>query len=180
MNLFNRVVVVLLLLALSVTMIVVAVLPVQVVDFIKAVFDPMVITPLDRIVLILATAIVTIVSVALIYAEIRPEKPKGVKLRDINGGVAELSTESIAARIKQMAESMPDIRQVTPTVVSRGNSVDIKVGLVANPGVDVSQKASEVVQTIRNLVEKDIGIKVGKLRVNIKYDTRVAQQPQKA
>ncbi|MBI2952818.1 MAG: alkaline shock response membrane anchor protein AmaP [Chloroflexi bacterium] len=178
MNLFNRVVVVLVLLALFVSTVILAILPEQMVNFIQTAFTPSAYTPLGRIVLILIAAVVGIVCVLLVYAEIKPERPKGVRLTQVKGGAAELSTESIAGRIRQAAEAMPDIRKVTPAVVSHGSRVDIRIELLANPGVDVSLKASEVVQTIRDLVERDIGVKVGKLRVNIKYDTHIAPQAQ--
>ena len=180
MNLINRVVVVLLFLVLSITMIVVALLPGLVAGIIMTALVPINGTPIDRPGLTLSAVIVVIVSALIIYVETRPEPSKGVKLGQIKGGVAELSTESIASRIKHAAEAMQDIRQVTPSVLSRGNAVDVKIGLIANPGIDVSQKASEVVDAVRDLVEKDIGVKVGKLRVNIKYDTHAAQQAQKA
>lgn len=180
MNLFNRVVVILSILALTVTMIVVAVLPEQALRLLQTTLDSMVITTFDRIILIVITALTAIVSVLIIFAEIRPERTKGVKLSQVKGGVAELSTESIAGRIRQATETIPDVRQVMPSVVSHGRSIDVTVTLLANPGVDVSRKASEVMQVVRELVERDIGVKLGKLRANIKYDTVPAQQAQKA
>ncbi len=172
MNFFNRVVVVLLFLVLALSIIVVAILPEQFVRLMQTTFDPMNITPLDRIALFVGAAVVVIVSLLIVQVEIRPEKRRAVHLAQVQGGKAELSTESIAGRIRQTTESMPDVRQVTPAVTSRGRSVDVHLGLTANPGIDVSQKASEIVQVVRNLVEKDIGVKVNKLKVNIKYDSK--------
>lgn len=179
MNVFNRILIVLLLLAVSVLSIIAAVLPEGVVALIRATFVPAEITPLTRIVLIVAAALVSIVSLLIIYAEIRPARHKGVQLAQVKGGVAELSTESIAARIRQAAESMPDVRQISPSVVSHGKSVDINISLLANPGVDVSSKSSEIVQLARDLVERDIGVKVSKIRVNVKYDASASSQVQK-
>ncbi|MCL5264971.1 MAG: alkaline shock response membrane anchor protein AmaP [Chloroflexi bacterium] len=175
MNLFNRVVVVLLLLALSITSIVTAILPEQIIRLIQETFAPLVITSFDRIVLIVTAAVVTIVALVLIYLEIKPAQLRGVRLTQVKGGKAELSTESIAGRIKQVTEVLPDVQRATPSVVSRGASVDVHVGIVATPGIDVSHKASEVVQVVRNLVETDMRIKLGKLKVSIKYELPAPQ-----
>jgi uncharacterized alkaline shock family protein YloU len=171
-NLFNRVVVILLFLALALALIFVAILPDQFVGWMQTMFNPMSITPLGRVELFVAAAIIVVASVLIVQAEIRPDRRRGVHLAQVKGGMAELSTDSIAGRIKQAAEAMPDVRQVTPSVASRGRSVDVHVGLIANPGIDVSQKANDVVQAVRDLVEKDIGVKVGKLQVNIKYEAK--------
>lgn len=172
MNIFNRVIVVLLFIILSTLLIAAAVLPEQMLEAMRNTLSAMVITPLDRIVLVFAAAIVTIISLFVIAAEVRPPRAKGVRLRQISGGTAELSTESIAARIKQTVEALADIREAIPLVKSHGSSVDVAIALVASQGIDVSQKAADVVQAVRDLLEKDIRVKVGKLRVNIKYDKR--------
>jgi hypothetical protein len=171
---------VLLLLTLSVASIIAAIIPQAVVELIHSTFVPGEITPLGRILLVIAAALVSIVSLLTMYAEIRPAKRKAVQLAQVKGGVAELSTESIASRIRQAVEGVADVRQVTPIVISHGKTVDISIGLISNPGVDVSRKSSEIVQLVRDLMERDIGVRVSKIRVNVKYDSLPSSQIQKA
>ena len=180
MNLLNRIVLVILAVALSVIFIVLAIMPEQIVDVIRLLSANATVTPLDRIALVVVAAVVTIIALLLINAEVHTEQRKGVQLTQVSGGQAELSTDSIAQRVKQEVETLPDVVQAAPVVTSRGKSVDVRLTLHTNTNVDVPNKASEVVQATRNVVEQGMGVKLGKLNVTIKYQSQTASTPHKA
>lgn len=170
-NVVNRIVVILLLVAITATAIVAAAVPDQILLAIKQTFGPMTINLLDRIVLAAVAVVVTIVSAFLIRAELVRAKRRGVSLGNVAGASAQLSTDSIASRLKDKLEALPNIRSASPKVTSRGSSVEIEVNLLTDPGVDVSQKATEAAGVIRETVEKDMGVKIarGGPKVDIKY-----------
>ncbi|MBI4321538.1 MAG: hypothetical protein HY675_23845 [Chloroflexi bacterium] len=180
MNVFNRIVMVLLALAVSIVFIITAIIPEHIVFFGQLLFDNMVITPVDRIVLIIGAAFVTILALVLINAELRGERRKGVVLAQVAGARAELTTDSIGQRVRQEVELLSEVAQAVPSVASRGGSVDIQLVLLTTAGHEVPNKVSEVVQTVRKVVEQGMGVKVGKLNVIIKYQPQPVPSAQKA
>jgi hypothetical protein len=170
-NVINRIVVILLLLAVTACVIILAAVPDQILTTIKQTFGPMTISLLDRIVLGAVAIVVAVGSAFLIRAELARPKLRGVVLGGVEGASAQLATDSIAARLKDKLEALPSVRSASPKVISRGTSVVIEVNLLTDPGVDVSQKATEAAAVIRETVEKGMGVKIAKggPKVDIKY-----------
>ncbi len=173
MNFVNRIVVILLIVAIIFAAIGAAAYPDQIVLGMQALFDPMRIEFLDRVILAVVAIVATVGGAMLIRLELRREKPRGVVLANVEGASAQLQTESIAERLKQVLEALPDIHSASPKVKSLGKSVDILVILQADSGVDVTQKAAEAAAVIRDTVEKGMGVVLakGSPKVDIKYHT---------
>jgi uncharacterized alkaline shock family protein YloU len=171
--------VVITLLLLSLVAILVAVFPESTVNYLWELFNTLEITTFGRMILTVAFGFTAICALTVIYFEVRPEGRRGVLLSEVKGGKAELSTDTIASRIKETVEALPDVVRSTPMVVSRGSYVDVRMDIIASPGTDVSAKASEVVQVVRNLAEKELRIKITNPKVHIKYGS-LAPQKQKA
>ncbi len=58
---------------------------------------------------------------------------------------------------------------VAPTVKAKGGAVDIKLEIETAPDVDVPMKTDEVVEVTREIIEEDMGLKLGKLDVRMRY-----------
>jgi hypothetical protein len=57
---------------------------------------------------------------------------------------------------------------VVPSVKPRGVAVDIKLEIEAAPDVDIPMKTDEVVEVTRDVIEQDMGLKLGKLDVHMR------------
>ena len=104
----------------------------------------------------------------LLYLELRPERPRGVRIRSAEGGTAEIDVVSISQRLEWHLDQLSEIISVTPTVRSRGHSVDIKLDMEAGPNIDVPMKTDEVVEVTREILEENMGLKLGKLDVQMR------------
>lgn len=105
----------------------------------------------------------------LIGLEIWGGQRRGVRIRTVQGGSAELDTSSIGRRLSWQLDQLAEIISVVPIVKSKGGSVDIKLEIEAAPDVDVPMKTDEVVEVTRDLIEQDMGLKLGKLDVHMRY-----------
>jgi hypothetical protein len=105
----------------------------------------------------------------LVGLEIWSGQRRGVRIRTVQGGSAELDTTSIGRRLSWQLDQLAEIITVVPTVKSKGGSVDIKLEIEAAPEVDVPMKTEEVVDVTRDLIEEDMGLKLGKLDVRMRY-----------
>jgi hypothetical protein len=105
----------------------------------------------------------------LVGLEIWSGQRRGVRIRTVQGGSAEIDTTSIGRRLSWQLDQLAEIISVVPIVKSKGGSVDIKLEIEAAPDVDVPMKTDEVVDVTRDLIEQDMGLKLGRLDVHMRY-----------
>jgi hypothetical protein len=113
--------------------------------------------------------IALIVFGVLIGLEIWSGQRRGVRIRTAQGGQAELDTSSISRRLSWQLDQLAEVISVVPIVKSKGGSVDIKLEIEAAPDIDVPMKTDEVVEVTRDLIEQDMGLKLGRLDVHMRY-----------
>jgi hypothetical protein len=106
---------------------------------------------------------------SLFVAEIWTGRRRGVRVRTVEGGSVELDTDSIGRRLVWHLDQLAEVITVIPNVKSRGSAVDIKLEVETAPDVDVPMKTDEVVDVTRDIVEEDMGLKLGKLDVHMRY-----------
>jgi hypothetical protein len=94
---------------------------------------------------------------------------RGVRIRTVQGGSAELDTGSIGRRLAWHIDQLAEIVSVVPLVKSKGGSVDIQLEIETAPEVDVPMKTDEVVDATRVIIEQELGLKLGKLDVRVRY-----------
>lgn len=105
----------------------------------------------------------------LLGAEILSGRRRGVRIRTAEGGLAEIETNSIGRRLEWHLDQLAEVVSVVPTVKSRGGSVDILLEVETAPDIDVPMKTDEVVNVTRDIIEQDMGLKIGKLDVRVRY-----------
>jgi hypothetical protein len=105
----------------------------------------------------------------LIGLEIWSGRQRGVRIRTVQGGSAELDIASISRRLEWHLDQLAEIISVAPVVKSKGGSVDIKLEIETAPDVDVPMKTDEVVEVTRDIIEQEMGLKLGKLDVHMRY-----------
>ncbi|MBW7882885.1 MAG: hypothetical protein H3C34_09650 [Caldilineaceae bacterium] len=104
----------------------------------------------------------------LIFMEFLSARRRGVRIRTAEGGSAELDTTSVARRLQWHLDQLAEIITVVPTVRSRGGSVDIRLEIETAPEIDIPMKTDEVVDVTREIIEQDMGLKLGKLDVRMR------------
>ena len=104
----------------------------------------------------------------LLWLEVLALRRRGVRVRTAEGGSVEVETNSIGRRLEWHLDQLAEIITVVPMVKSKGLSVDIKLEIEAAPDVDVPMKTNEVVEVTRDIIEQDLGLKLGKLDVHMR------------
>jgi hypothetical protein len=104
----------------------------------------------------------------LFWLELWAGRRRGVRIRTVEGGSAEVDTTSVGRRLEWHLDQLAEIIRVVPIIRSRGGSVDIKLEIEAAPDVDIPMKTDEVVEVTRDIVEQDMGLKLGKLDVHVR------------
>lgn len=171
MNVFNRVVVILLVLGIIFTMPILMIAPRPFIGILAQQLTT--IEPLidfrAQLVIVLVGVIVLLLCAVILWLELRRPALRTVKLRQVSGGEAELTTDSIAQRLAYNIDQLADVVRVTPTVISKGRGVEVLLDLETSPDVDVPSKTEEVCQVARQVIEERMGLELHKIRVNIKH-----------
>ncbi len=177
MNLFNRIFTILVLLALIPLAAIAMVSPREGIDSLHTwltALDDSLYGPFLRVIGSLA---LIVASFALLLLEVRrPPRPR-VVVGEIEGAIAELSIEAIAQRLRRELTALPDVRAVNPTIRPRRGGVDVRLDVSTNPDVDVPSKAAEVGRLARESLEQRMGLKVGRLWVNIAHEAGAPLAP---
>ncbi|MFQ5594077.1 MAG: alkaline shock response membrane anchor protein AmaP [Anaerolineae bacterium] len=174
MNVFNRIIVILLLLVsvpLLLLMIGVVAFPVQAADVFSALIGTLRDISTTTKLLIIATSLLLLIAdIALLWFELRrPATSRTVRIKQVTGGEAEMSTDSIEGRLAYNIDQLADIIRVTPTVSGRGKGVDVMLDVETRPDIDVPVKTEEVMAVARQVVEDRMGLELTRIRVNLRH-----------
>lgn len=118
----------------------------------------------------IAMGVVTILLFGtLLWLEVWPRRRKGVRIHTREGGLVELDTASISRRLEWHLDQLAEVITVVPVVKARGDAVDIHLEVETAPEIDVPMKTDEVVEVTRDIIEQDMGLRLGKLDVRIRH-----------
>jgi hypothetical protein len=179
MNVFNRLVVIVLL-VVSMIVLPVALVLVPARPEIVAVIGQqglgrlMAISGQNRIPFILggaALALLTFILCGLLlWLELRRPHGKAVRVQKVSGGEAKVTTDSIARRLEYNLDQLADVISVKPKVMGRGKGVYIRLNVETGPEIDVPAKTEEISRVAKEVIEERMGLKLaGKLEINIKH-----------
>jgi hypothetical protein len=166
MNIFNRVVLVILLLVAMVLCTLVLVLPLSTLrtiafqagnlaDLLERV-RPIALLPIG----ILLALILDLAGVLLIILEVRRPAAKSITVEQTSGGEVTLSIASIADQLKTEVGQLPDVLQARPRVSAKRNGVVVELDAKIAAEAGVPEKAERIVETMRRVVEQKMGLKL--------------------
>ena len=105
----------------------------------------------------------------LIILELRRPRPKAIRVAQAGGGEVQVSIASIADRLKYEVDQLPDVLRSRPKVSTRRRGVLIELDVETAAGVNVPEKAEQIVETARRVVEERMGLKLARPpRVNLR------------
>ena len=111
----------------------------------------------------------------LLWLELRKPRQRTIQVQQVAGGEASIAVDSIAQRLEYNIDQLPDVVKVSPRINSRGRGVDVNLVLETSPDVDIPMKTDEVLQVTREVVEERMGLKLGKVEVQIKHSPYPAE-----
>jgi len=183
MNTFNRVVGVLLLLATIIVMTVVLVVPRPTIRVVQqwlwnldanlALISP----PILLVMGVVLALLVGVICAVLLWLELRRRRPRAIRVQSISGGQAELAVDSVASRLERNIGQLDGVVSVRPNVWGRRGGIEVELDLETSPEVSVPTKTEEVCQVTREAIEDQMGLKLRKVRVNIKHAPYPVGQP---
>ncbi len=180
MNVFNRLVMCLLLVIIMVVAALFILVPQQTLNVVMVSFKWMLdwtaaYMRSDNTRLLFAAArligggLVILACLVLLWLELRQPRKKTVRVQKLSGGEAHIAVNSIEQRLAYNIDQLPDVINVSPRINSRTRGVDIDLLLETSPDIDVPMKTEEVLEVTREVIVERMGLKLGKVQVQIKH-----------
>lgn len=178
MNIFNRVVTVLLLIVLLLVALVIAIFPLQSIDFTQRALEGISASFktaessyfwLYTGIRIAVVVVALIIFLLLLWGEVWPRRPRAAQVRTESGSQATVTTDSVARRLAWHIDQLADVISVQPQVMAHGKSVDVLINLQTSPEIDVPMKTDEVVGLAREVITERMGMQLGKIEVHIEH-----------
>ena len=166
MNALNRVVVVFLLLVVMALCTVLLVAPVPVFEVIAQQSGLLVdaLAPQPQYALLLVglpcALLLDVILFLLIVLELRRPSRNSIRVEKAGGGEVLISIASIADRMKHEVGQLPSVLRAKPKVSSKRKGVGVELDVEAEPGINVPEKAEQIVEMARRVVEEDMGLKL--------------------
>lgn len=168
LNFLNRVIVTVLLLGLIVVLVPVAVTPQGVAQLAASTLQQVQVDSfsLSHLIVAVVCLVGVVVCLFLIGLEWRRSAVRSVIISGTGSGATELAVGSIAQRLRQDVEELPQVRQVSSTIATNGRRVDARLEVQTTSDVDVPAKAIEIERVAHESMAR-LGLQKFKLRVKI-------------
>lgn len=121
----------------------------------------------------LLAVVLVALQLLLLWAEIVPGGPSSIKVEDVNGTVTLVPVASIVGRIKAAALTVPDVAHPTAKVASKKGGVAIALRVTVPHMVPIAPKSAELNQVVRQAVEGELGLAITRLDVDLKLDPKM-------
>ena len=105
----------------------------------------------------------------LLGLEVRRGRPAMVQVTTAEGGRANVLLDSVAMRLAYHLDQLADVISVTPHVRAKGNVVYVDLDVETSPDVEVPMKTQEILHVTREVIEERMGLKLGRAEIRIRH-----------
>jgi hypothetical protein len=178
MNVFNRIIVILLLFAIIVLAAVYIIAPGESLRLVSVTTEwlhqgTVNYIQSDRLLFaggrVLIGGALIVLCLIILWLEMRRPRRRSIQAQKVEGGEARITIESVEQRLAYNIDQLPDVIKVTPRVTGKSRGVDIDLVLETSPEVDIPMKTEEVLEVTREVIVERMGLKLGKVQIQIKH-----------
>ncbi|HQE93221.1 MAG TPA: hypothetical protein PLH19_10265 [Anaerolineae bacterium] len=113
--------------------------------------------------------IVDLLLLFLIFLEVRPTRKRFIRVQQVTGGMATVSAESIVQQLVYRLDSLPNVIKVVPKVHAKKDKVQAIVDVEVEAGANIPNLATELMETVKTILSGNLGLQVyGQPEVRIK------------
>ncbi len=176
MNVFNRIVMVLLILGLLGLAALLLINPLSVLqtgaDALSRAQDSVLFSDANwNIYYMVGVGVVALVLLILLILEVRRTRKKSVRIKTEGDGKARIGVESVTQSLAYRIDELPGVRDAKPRITSRGKDVSVAIDLHTSPTVNVPAVTGDIVKLAHEIIETQLGVKIhGQVEVNVAHE----------
>lgn len=107
-------------------------------------------------------------AILFLYLELMPSGRQRMKIKSIKGVDVIVSADAITTQLIYALDALPGVIRVVPHVHSgKGEAVDVMLDMTTTADVDVQAKTQQVMEATRQVLEDNLGLKVGKVQIRM-------------
>ncbi len=119
---------------------------------------------------IAVAVLIFVIAVVLFVLEIQRPSLKGLRVQQVSEGEVQVTAEAITQRLQNELLRIPEVTKAKSHVVAAKNGlVDLFLQIETTPDVNIPEKTQEIIGAARQLTEEKIGLKLGKVQVQIDH-----------
>lgn len=103
-----------------------------------------------------------IILVLLIILELRRPTPKAIRVEKSSGGEVMISVASIADQLRYEIDQLAGVLRVRPKVSAKRRGVVVELDVRTAAGINVPERAERIVETARLVVEEKMGLRLAR------------------
>lgn len=109
-----------------------------------------------------------VLAILLLYLELMPSGKLRMRLKSIQGADVMMSGDAITTQLQYALDPLPGVLNVHPKVTKgKDDAVDVLVEMTTTSDVEIKQKTNEVMDVTRTVLEGGLGLRVGKVQIKI-------------
>jgi uncharacterized alkaline shock family protein YloU len=119
---------------------------------------------------ILLALILDAVILFLIFLEVQPAHRRFIRVQQVTGGMATISTDSIKQQVMYKLDPIPGVLNVSPKIEAKGDKVKALVEVEVSAGSDVPELATELMGAVKTVLTDNLGLQVygqPEVRINV-------------
>ena len=108
-------------------------------------------------------AIAVVIDIALaivIILEVRRPRSRFLRVQQVAGGVANISTDSVVELLEYRLEPIAGVIRVTPKIRAKGNRVTAWVDAGVARDTNVPQTANQLIKVIQSVLTEELGLQI--------------------
>jgi hypothetical protein len=169
MNLFNRIVTILVIVVLMLAIPLTLIFPEQAQGILRTAAD-VIQANVDwlnsltttgqlgvRLMLAGVAFVVFCIGIVFLVLEVIRLRRRSVRLKD---GSAEVVMDGVAEHLSYYVDLLPDVIRVQPAVQSTGKSVEATIFVDTAPGINVPEKSQQIKETATDVLENQLGLQI--------------------
>ena len=103
-----------------------------------------------------------VILVLLIILEVRRPRLKAIRVEKATGGEVQISVASISDRLKYEVDQLSGVLRTTAKVSARRRGVVVELDVETAAGIEVPERAGQIVETAQRVVEEKMGLKLAR------------------
>jgi hypothetical protein len=116
-------------------------------------------------------ALLVLLAFVVLVLELRPPENQGtVRVKTADGGDVAISRNAIHQRVQFAVDRLDDVVQVEPNISGKGDGLVIHLDVTTSPYVDVPMKTEEIRAVAREMIEKQMGLAVKRITVKLDHE----------
>ncbi|MBI1800028.1 MAG: hypothetical protein HY259_04725 [Chloroflexi bacterium] len=120
-----------------------------------------------RVELMVIALIFFVPSVVLLLFEVRRSEGNSIRISQVTGSDARLSTGAVLQSLRYYVDALPGVVRVKPQVMTRAKMIDVRLDVETTPDIDVRAKTEEIARTARGVVGEKLGLQLNRLSIHI-------------